>query len=206
MEYDVSAKEIRINKVLNELDKFVIEFINILEKHVGYVIVSGYVSILLGRARSSEDVDLLVPEMSTKNFSALFDDLKEKGFECANSSIISEAYEMLDKHAIRFYKGIPVPNMEFKKISEKIHKEAFDNRIKVILKEKVLFISPLELQIAYKLSLMAKGSFEEISADKDFEDAKHLYELFKDKLNKEKLSHFIKLLNVEDKWEHLKNG
>ena len=64
MEYNQIAKEIRINKVLNELDKFVIEFVNILEKHVGYVIVSGYVSILLGRARASEDVDLLVPEMN----------------------------------------------------------------------------------------------------------------------------------------------
>ena len=46
----------------------------------------------------------------------------------------------------------------------------------------------------------------EIKLDKDFEDAKHLYELFKDKLNKEKLLYFINLLKVQDKWEYLKNG
>ena len=78
--------------------------------------------------------------------------------------------------------------------------------LSIVIKQTIWCPNSLALYIAYKLSLMAKGSFEEISSDKDFEDAKHLYELFKDKLNKEKLSHFIKLLKVEDKWEHLKNG
>ena len=36
------------------------------------------------------------------------------------------------------------------------------------------------------------------------EDAKHLYELFKDKINKEELLHFVKLLKVEKKMERLK--
>ncbi|MBI2141461.1 hypothetical protein HYU16_03480, partial [Candidatus Woesearchaeota archaeon] len=52
----VDDKTIKLDKVLNELDKFVLKFIKILEKHADYVIVSGYVSILFGRSRSTEDI------------------------------------------------------------------------------------------------------------------------------------------------------
>lgn len=205
MKYDKEKREISFEeKTLNELDNFMIDFINILENHADYVIVSGYVSILLGRSRATEDIDLLIPKMSLQSFSDLFNDLIKNDYECVNTSKIEGAFKMLDEHAIRFYREIPVPNIEFKQISNKIHKDAFNNKLTVKLKEKNLFISPLELQIAYKLSLMSKGSFEEISSDKDFEDAKHLYELFKEKLNKEELINYIMLFNVEDKWEFLK--
>jgi len=203
MEYDKDNGEIIIDKELNELDKFVFDFVEVLERHVGYVIVSGYVSILLGRARGSEDVDLLVPGMPLEKFRELDNDLRKNEFECANTSIVKEAFEMLDEHAIRYYKGVPVPNMEFKKISNDIHKKAFEDRLKVKIGEKVLFISPLELQIAYKLSLVAKGGIDEVSSDKDFEDAKHLYELFKEKLDKEKLLSYVRKFEVEDIWEIL---
>ncbi|MBU0761100.1 MAG: hypothetical protein KJ600_01670 [Nanoarchaeota archaeon] len=201
MEYDAEKREINFEeKVLDTLDKFTIDFVNILEKHTGYVVVSGYVSIALGRTRASEDIDLLIPKMSLSEFVILFEDLVKSGYECANTSKPKDAYEMLGAHAIRFYKGIPLPNIEFKLISNDIHKTAFENRIKLILKGKSLFISPLELQIAYKLSLMSNGSLEEISSDKDFEDAKHLYDLFKDKLDMEKLLYFVRQFKVERKW------
>jgi len=196
--------EIKSNKVLTELDKFVINFIDILERYGEYVIVSGYVSIVLGRSRATEDVDLLVPKMDFSKFTNLFSDLLSNDYECANTSIPEEAYKMLDEHAIRFYKkGKPIPNMEFKQISTNIHKYSFENRIKLVLKEKTLFISPLELQIPYKLSLISDEEFEEASSDKDFEDAQHIYELFKEKLNKEELFHFVKLLKVKKKMEWL---
>ena len=111
---------------------------------------------------------------------------------------------MLDEHAIRFSRETPIPNIEFKKITSKIQEDAFNNKLSVKFNGKSLFISPLELQIAYKLSLMSKGSFEEISSDKDFEDAKHLYEVFNEKLNKEKLLEYIKLFKVENRFELLK--
>ncbi len=203
MEYDVKNRQIKINKILNELDKFTINFVKILEKHSAYVIVSGYVSILLGRSRASEDVDLLVPDMPFQNFLTLFNDLINQGYECANTSIPNDAFEMWDEHAIRFYKEQPVPNIEFKKITNEIQKKALAEKISVIMGEDKLFISPLELQIAYKLSIMSKGDIEEISSDKDFEDAKHLYDVFLEKLNKEELLKFMKLFKVEDKMELL---
>ena len=205
MEYN--GKEIKSNKFLNELDKFTIKFINVLEKHIPYVIVSGYVSILLGRSRGSEDVDLLVPKIAKSKFFILFNDLLKNNYECANTSIPEEAYDMLQEHAIRFYvKGSPLPNMDFKQISTDLQRYSFENRIKLVLKEKTLFISPLEIQIAYKLSLMADIDIREISSDKDFEDAKHIYLIFKENIDMEKLMYFIKLLKVESKWGLLKNG
>ena len=205
MEYNKDNKEIISDKIINELDKLVINFVNILEEFTDYVIVSGYVAIILGRSRATEDIDFLIPKMSLPKFEKLFNSLKDKGYECANTLDAEDAYSMLNEHAIRFFNITPVPNMEFKIITNNIQKEAFDKKIKIRLKEKILFISPLELQIVYKLSLIARDDFEEISSDKDFEDAKHLYETFKEKLDKEKLLNYIKLFKIEDIWEFLEN-
>lgn len=51
-----------------------------------------------------------------------------------------------------------------------------------------LFISPMELQIPFKLFL---------GSEKDIEDAKYLYLLFKGKLDKKLLWSFITKLKVE---------
>ncbi|MDP2672214.1 MAG: hypothetical protein Q8O84_00180, partial [Nanoarchaeota archaeon] len=104
MEYNPEKKEIICNRELSELDKFVFDFINIIEGHAEYVIVSGYVSILLGRSRATEDVDLLVQKMSKDEFYILWENLKEKNFECINTSKPEEAFEMLKEHAIRFFR------------------------------------------------------------------------------------------------------
>jgi hypothetical protein len=50
----IDNKTIEIDRELSDLDKFTIDFVKILEKHVNYVLVSGYVSILLIRARPSK--------------------------------------------------------------------------------------------------------------------------------------------------------
>ncbi len=205
MEYDTEKREINlIDKYIDALDKFTIDFVNVIKKHTDYVIVSGYVSILFGRTRASEDVVFLIPHMESSKFKILFDDLTANGYECANTSNWFEAYEAWDEHAIRFYKEDPLPNAEFKKITRDIQKRALDGKIRVLLKSGELFISPIELQIAYKLSLISQGNFEEISSDKDFEDAKHLYEIFHGKFNKDKLFYFVKELKVEEMFEWLK--
>ena len=52
-----------------------------------------------------------------------------------------------------------------------------------------LVIIPLEMQIAYKLFL---------GSEKDIEDAKHLYNMFKDKLDASLLKEFNKKLKIEE--------
>lgn len=201
MEYNPNKKEIILNRELSELDKFVIDFVSLLDS---YVIVSGYVSILLGRSRATEDVDLLIPKMKEEDFIPLFNLIISKGYECANTSIPKEAYEMLDEHAIRFFKeGKPIPNIEFKFIRDDTGKYAFENKLKVITKTEILCISPLELQIPYKLFLAADGDKDELLIDKDIEDARHLYKIFKEKINKEEMLKFINKFNVQRKMELL---
>lgn len=203
MEYDKDKKEIILNRELSELDKFVLSFIKILKKHIGYVIVSGYVSILLGRSRATEDVDLLIENISEESFLRLWKELSDNGFECMNTSNSKESYDLLKIQAIRFYKNIPVPNIEFKIINTELDKYSFQNKINVVFKKDSLFISSIELQIVYKLFLAADGTDEELIVDKDIEDARHLYKLFKEKINKEELLIFANKLNVTNKLELL---
>jgi len=196
MQFD--GKTITSDKVINELDKFVIDFINILEQHTDYVIVSGYVSIILGRSRGTEDVDLLVKPIELEQFKELWEHLDKEGFECVNTSDIEDAFKQWDEYAIRFArKNKAVPNMEFKKMKKDIDNYSSDNKIQIKLNEKTLFLSPLEMQIAYKLLL----STEE--GDKDIEDARHIYKLFKDSINKEELQELANKLEVQDKLEWL---
>jgi hypothetical protein len=195
MEYDAEKKEIKLDKELSNLDQFVVKFCNLLDN---YVIVSGYVSILLGRTRATEDVDLLVPELEKEEFKLLWDKIYSEGMECVNTDNMEEAFFLMKEFAIRFCKdGIAVPNIEFKIIKRKFDKYSLDNRIKVAIGKDSLFISPLELQIAYKLSL---GIGEN---EKDLEDAKHLYEAFGEKLNKSELFKFIKELNVQKEFDKI---
>ncbi len=54
----IDEKNIKLDRELNELDLFVLDFVKILEKQVKYVLISGYVALLFGRSRTTEDVDL----------------------------------------------------------------------------------------------------------------------------------------------------
>lgn len=119
-----------------------------------YVIFSGYVSILLGRTRATEDIDLLIPRISKEEFANIWRKTHENNFWCINTLNIDEAFEMLNEHAIRFAKKEePIPNMNFKIIKTDLDKYSYENKIKVILNERFIFVSPLEMQIAYKLFL-----------------------------------------------------
>ncbi len=143
--------------------------------------------------------------MNFESFKELWNNLQKESFECMNTSDAKEAFDMLNEHAIRFFKkGKPTPNIEFKIIKTELDRYSFENKIRVIIKDKVFLISPLELQIAYKLFLAADGIDEELKADKDIEDARHLYKLFKEKINKDELHIFITKLNAEKKFKFLK--
>jgi len=196
MEYDVAKKEIILNRKISNLDKFVIDFCGLLKN---YVLVSGYVSILFGRSRATEDVDLLIPKMEIEEFKKLWDEIHASGFECINTFDFKEAFDITKEHNIRFSrKGKPIPNMEFKIIQNEIHEYSFENKIKVIIHDSILYISPLEMQIVYKLMLGKQDN------KKDLEDAKHLYELFKEKLNNFELHKLIDELDCKKEFDIIK--
>lgn len=184
-----------MSKELNELDNLVIDFIKILNaKRVDYVLVSGYVSILFGRSRSSEDIDLIAKTIPENKFVTLWKSLSQN-FDCVTTGNPKSAYERyLMKHsAVRFSrKNTFIPNMEFKFPKMDLDNWIIENAKEVILnRNNVIKISPLELQIPYKLFL---------GSEKDIEDARYLYNLFENKMDKNLFKYFLENLDKEDKF------
>jgi len=64
MKMNYSGNRIEIKRILSDLDKFVAGFVKILDgMKIKYVIVSGYVAILFGRTRGTEDIDIFISDM-----------------------------------------------------------------------------------------------------------------------------------------------
>lgn len=192
MEIKFSKDRIEFEKELNALDKFVIDFTSILnELNIKYVVVSGYVSILFGRSRTSEDIDIIAERMDFVMFGKLWNKVY-KDFECIITEDVEDAYNdyLLTGHSIRFSKkGRFIPNIELKFPKVELDNWTLKERKEVILNGHRIFISPLELQIPFKLFL---------GSEKDIEDARHLYRMFKGRLNPILLGDFNKKLKVEN--------
>ena len=118
-----------------------------------------------------------------------------KDFECIIEDDVKDAFfEYLNQGLpLRFSKkDTYIPNMEIKMPKDQLDIWSLKNRKEVVINNKfILFISPIELQIPYKLFL---------SSDKDIEDAKHLYNRFKNKLDNKLLDYFLSELKVTEKF------
>ncbi len=187
----INNKTIRIDKELNELDKICFSFIDILKGHVDYIVVSGYVAILFGRTRGTEDVDILIPKISKDKFNRLYIDVMENNFWCINTDDEDEIYSLLDScHSIRFaLKDMIQPNFELKFVSNKLHEISMKEKIKIIIGEREFWTSSIEMQIAYKENMLG--------SDKDKEDAAHLRELFGKNLNFSLIEKYKKMIVEE---------
>ncbi|MBI2173154.1 MAG: hypothetical protein HYT73_03020 [Candidatus Aenigmarchaeota archaeon] len=194
MYIEYSDEEIKMEKVLTPLDSFVIKFIDILDSlGIRYALISGYVSILFGRSRSSEDVDIIIDRLNKEKFSELWKKLDED-FECIITKDADGAYSvyMSKGYAIRFSeKERFIPNIEMKFPKLELELWVLENAKNVSLNGHRMLISPLELQIPFKLYL---------GSEKDIEDARHLYRLFKDKLDQIMLQDFTRKLKVNEQF------
>ena len=81
-----------------------------------------------------------------------------------------------------------IPNIEIKFAKSDLDRISLNEHNVVVLDKDTLNISPMELQVAFKLYL---------GSDKDVEDAIYLYDIFFDYLDKVKLKKFMKILNVK---------
>jgi len=68
------------------LDKFVDDFCRVIERHVKYIICSGFVSIAHGRSRGTEDVVMIIEKIPKDKFIILHNDLIKAKFDCIQSS------------------------------------------------------------------------------------------------------------------------
>ena len=190
MKYDKEKGEIILDKVLNNLDKFASDFFKIAVKYTDCVIISGYVSILLGRSRATEDVDIFIKKISKETFYLLYNDLVSNEFWCINSDNPETLFDYLKENlAIRFARGkIPLPNMEVKFPKDKLDEDAFEDSIRVKLPDGEIKISSLERHIAFKRYFLG--------SEKDNEDALHIEELFKEDIDFEKIKKLQKLIKL----------
>jgi hypothetical protein len=186
MEIGYSGRQITITeKYTTLLDMFVLNFVNILNGMTSYVIVSGYVAILFGRSRGTEDIDILIPHMEKETFCTLHRVLLEGGYEFLNAENEDGLYDMMvNRMGIRIaQKNQVIPNIELKFLKDDIDRCVLRDRLYVRITEGDLCISPLEIQIAYKLFL---------GSEKDIEDALYLWEIFKDHLDRDYLKSMMK--------------
>jgi len=184
----IDKKTIKIDREISDLDNFTLDFIKILEKNTDYVIVSGYVAILLGRARASEDVDVIIPKIDFPKFQSLYTELKKNNFYCLNAEEVSTVYDYLKNNlAVRFAKNDTIiPNIEMKWIKSDFDRFALENTIDVNLSKGKLRISHLELQIAFKE--------EVLKSPKDLEDARHLEKIAEGYLDNKLINKYREML------------
>ncbi|MDD5144464.1 hypothetical protein [Methanoregula sp.] len=190
MDIQYSDRQIELSeKVLTSLDRFVLDFTRILEQKTDYVIVSGYVAILFGRSRGTEDVDILIPPLDEDIFGQLHHALITGGYEFLNAEDARGLFDMLTGGmGIRIArKDQCIPNIELKFLKDDVDQYVFRNRTGVTIPGASFFISPIDIQIAYKLYL---------GSDKDIEDAVYLWEIFKSDLDNNRMKNWMEKFRV----------
>lgn len=183
----------------NHLDELAIEFSEVLDEFgVEHVYVAGYVSILAGRARSTEDVDVLIEVTDETEIEKLAAALDEAGFWGA-AMPLSSMYEMLS-HGDNLWvapQDQVTPHLEVKFGDDEFDRASLENAITAKIGGHEIPIGPMELQIAYKLYL---------GAQKDLEDAVHLYSIFEQSLSVARLEKWVRRLDVESEYDRLKRA
>ncbi len=158
-----------------------------------YAMVAGYPSILLGRSRTSEDIDVLASPLPLSKFVRLHRRLIRR-LEClAPGSAESLFAEYLDAGAestsVRYsWPSDAVPNVEFKFTSNAVHAHSVSQRIRVRANGHLIQIGPLGVQIGYKLSL---------GGQKDLEDARWIYKLAKGHFDEQEIWETARKLRID---------
>lgn len=185
-----------VDRAPNELDERAIEFSRICDDlGIAHVYVAGYVAILAGRSRSTQDIDVLVEPMDETRVDALVARLEAAGFwgPAMPLSSMQEAFEHGDNIWVGREEEV-IPHLEVKQVADEFDRASLREAIQGRIGGETLPIGPLELQIAYKLYLGTRT---------DFEDAVHLYTLFGGSLSTEELQRWVERLDVRDEYERL---
>lgn len=193
---ELRGETLVVERSPNDLDSLAIGFHRILaDLDIAHVFVSGYVAILAGRSRSTQDIDVLVEPLEKETVDRLVERLNEEGYWGASMPLDS-MYEMFTNRDLVWIapEDDVIPHLEVKVVEDEFDRESLRNSITASIGDAHLPIGPLELQIAYKLYLGDKTSFE---------DAVHLYTLLEESLRPSDLEHWVERLSVEVDYERL---
>jgi hypothetical protein len=194
----VEDDTIHIDKPPSQLDTLIIEVATILSQHgISHAIVSGYVAVLLGRSRATEDIDVIIESCSPAVAESLATDLQEAGYWGASMPLDQLHETLSDDLIFRVAEdGYRAPNVELKFPSDSYDRTSLNQTVTVVLNDTSLPVGCLELQIAYKLRLGTR---------RDFEDALYLYHLMDSMLNIPELEEYVQELNVETEYDQLRD-
>jgi hypothetical protein len=186
-----------IDRPPSSLDELVLDITEILDGlDIEYAVVSGYVAVLLGRARATEDIDVITERFSETKADELADSLRDAGY-WGSAMPLGRLYETLDDGLpMRIAEeGHRVPNVECKFAGDEYDRASLTDTRTVRLGGREFTVGPFELQIAYKLDM---------GAERDFEDALYLHELLEPNLNTNELEAYVEQLGVESEYGKLR--
>lgn len=194
MEFEDDA--VSIEKEPSDLDELVLDVTDVLDDlDIEYAVVSGYVAVLLGRSRSTEDIDVITEPFSEEIADELADRLHDVGYWGSAMPLDSMHQMLSERSIIRIAEdGHRVPNVELKFADDRYDRASLENTMTIRLNDREIRTGELELQIAYKLYL---------GTQKDLEDAVYVYELAEQMLNSQKLEGYANDLGVEQEYERL---
>ena len=184
---EFTDKGVVIDKPPSDLDRLILEVGDVLDAvGIEYAVVSGYVAVLFGRSRATEDIYAITERFDEGTADELAKRLREAGY-WGSAMPLDDLHETLadDLPARIAEEGHRVPNVELKFASDESDRISLDNAISVRLGEETLRVGSLEFQIAYKLDM---------GAQKDYEDALYLHEVAEPSLNGTALERYVTIL------------
>lgn len=180
----------------NELDNLALAFSQFLSKfEIDHVFIAGYLAILTGRARATDDIDVLIEPVPRERIDQLVDELEANNY-WGPAMPLSEMYSNLTAGTNIWVApdGQMTPHLEVKFPTDEFDDASLSNAIDAHIAGATIPIGPLELQIAYKLYL---------GGQKDFEDAAHLFLLFRETLSTDRLESWVNDLGVAEQYDRL---
>ncbi|PSP49442.1 hypothetical protein BRC75_03690 [Halobacteriales archaeon QH_7_69_31] len=186
-----------IDKPPSDLDRLMLEVGGILDDvGIEYSVVSGYVAVLFGRSRATEDIDVITERFDEGTADELATRLQEAGYWGSAMPLDDLRETLADDLPVRIAEdGHRVPNVELKFASDEHDRTSLDDAIHVRLGGETIRVGSLEFQIAYKLDMGAR---------RDYEDALYLHEVAGPSLNRTALEEHVMKLGVEDEYERLR--
>jgi hypothetical protein len=185
-----------VDREPNQLDELAFAFSAQCDRlGIDHVFVAGYVAILAGRARATQDIDVLLEPSDTETIEDLAVRLAEGSYWGPAMPLSEMATVLEDGGTIWVARdGEMAPYLDVQFVSDRFDRASLDGAIRGRIGGRELPIGPLELQIASKLHL---------GTQTDNEDAAHIYTLFVESLSTERLEHWVDALEVDDAYERL---
>jgi len=165
-------------------------FCKIIQKYTKYIVVSGFLVIMSGRSRATEDIDIIIKPIDLNTFIKLHKELVQNQFQCLQSSDPIEIFSRYLKEnlPVRYIKnGNFIPNIELKFAKDKLDEYQILTRKKIPFTEIDIFFSSIEANIAFKEELL--------KSPKDLDDAKHLRIVYSDDLDEKEIEKIKKMIH-----------